>query len=322
VDLLPLTPETVELAAAVYSTWRKRVSYYFPIGTEAMAHTLFSQPEVHPATFQMCQDASLVAVEGGEAAGWIQAGYVSDVRSVPEGSVHGLIRCLMIADGRADIGGVLLRRAIDALSGRPVDGWRAFDHYCGYTFATGIGQVPHRMAEVTDLLARAGFDHDGVNFVYATTNLTARPKDKDLSAIDIDIQPRSWAQSRANVQWDLFDFHEHGAKVGWSVVAPVRRLTQDKDERTLFIKGIAVEKEHHRRGIGQLIMATLWDYYHPKGIDRLLLNTDDDNRRAQGFYEAVGFKLTDRTSPYAAGSVTSSSRQRTHSPRRQAGPDA
>ena len=306
-DLLPLTPETVELAAAVYSTWQKRVSYYFPIGTDAMVHTLFSQPEVHPGTFEMCQDASLVAVDGGKAAGWIQTGYVSDIPPLAAGSVHGLIRCLMIADGRTDIGAALLDRAIEALSRRPVDGWRAFDHHCGYTFATGIGQAPHRMVEVTDLLARVGFSQDGVNFVYAAKALEQRPEDKDLSTIEVDIRPRTWAEPRANVQWDLFDFHEHGTNVGSAVVAPVKRLTQDENEQTLFVKGIEVAEAHHRRGIGHLIMTTLWDHYHPQGIDRLLLNTGDDNLRAQGFYEAIGFELTDRTSPYAANAVTSSS---------------
>ena len=305
-DLLPLTPETVEPAAAVYSTWQDRVSYYFPIGMEAMAHTLFSHPEVHPATFEMCQDASLVAVDGGEPVGWVQAGYVSDIPPIPDGSVHGLIRCLMIADGRADIGAVLLGRSTEVLSRRSVDGWRAFDHHCGYTFATGIGQLPHQMTDVANLLTGVGFQPDGVNLVYATESLTRRSKDEGLNEIEVDIQLRGWSQPKANVQWDRFAFLEHGQEVGWVVVAPVRRLTQDDSERTLFVKGIAVETEHHRRGIGHLIMATLWDHYHPEGIDRLLLNTDEGNLRAQGFYEAVGFELTDRTSPYAADAVTSS----------------
>ena len=302
-ELLPLTPDTVELAAAVYEPWPKRVSYYFPVDASALSHTLFSQPEVHPATFEMCQEASLVAVDGAEPVGWVQAGYISDIPSIPAGQIDGLVRCLMIADGRADAGAALLNRALDVLARQPVRAWRAFAHFAGYTFATGIGQAPHRMTEVTDLLDRAGFEQDGFNVVYATESLAPRSDEKHLSTIEIELKPRSWSEPRANVEWDYLDLNEHGGQVGYSVVVPVKRLTQNEDEPTLFIKGIAVEPAHHRRGIGHLIMSTLWDHYHPQGIRRMVLNTGDTNFRAQSFYEAVGFVAPDRTSPYVASAI-------------------
>ena len=302
-EFLPLTPDTVELVAAVYAPWPQRVSYYFPIDLEALSHTLFSQPEVHPATFEMHQEASVIAVDAGKPVGWIQSGYISDIPSIPDGEVDGLIRCLMIADGRQDVGAALLNRAIEVLSRRPVRAWRAFEHFAGYTFATGIGQTPHRMTEVTDLLDRAGFERSAVNLVYATESLEPFPRGKDLSTVEIELRPRSWSEQHANVEWDYLDLSENGSQVGYSVVVPVKRLTSNENESTLFIKGIATDPAHRRRGIGHLIMSTLWDHYHPQGIRRLALNPDVDNHGAQRFYEAVGFVCPDRTSPYMANKV-------------------
>ena len=303
-ELLPLTPETVDAVAAVYAPWPGRVSYFFPLDTEALRHTLFAQPEVHPATFEMSPEASLIAVEGTKPVGWIQAGYISDISTSPAGATDALIRGLMFADGRLDVGRALLGRALQVLAHRPVRAWRAFEHSSGYTYATGIGQAAHGMTDIIQLLTEAGFAREAVNFVYATESLVRRSPNKDLSEIEIRPQLRGWSEPRANVEWDRFSFLENGQEVGYCVVVEVRRLTGNQDERTLFIKGIAVETEHHRRGIGHLIMATLWDHYHPRGIRRLVLNTDVDNLRAQGFYEAVGFDLTDKTSPYITAKIT------------------
>ena len=303
-ELVPLTPETVELVAQVYAPWPQRVSYFFPLDTEALRHTLFAQPEVHPATFELAPEASLVALNGAKPVGWVQAGYVRDIPVSPAGATDALIRGLMFAEGRLDVGRALLTRALDVLARRPVRAWRAFEHSSGYTYSTGIGQVAHGTTETIAVLTERGFDREAVNFVYATEALVPRSPEKDLSAIEIRPHLRGWSEERANVEWDRFSFVEHGQEVGFSVVVPVRRLTRNADECTLFIKGIAVEAAQYRRGIGHLIMATLWDHYHPQGIDRLILNTDVGNLRAQGFYEAVGFELTDKTSPYITERIT------------------
>ena len=260
-ELLPLTPETVEVAATVYAAWLPRISYYFPLDTPALTHTLFAQPEVHPATFEVAPEASMVALDGARPVGWLQAGYVSDTPAIPAGETDALIRGLMIADGRLDVGHALLARALDILARRPVRAWRAFEHFSGYTFATGIGQAPHRMTDVIDVLTHAGFQREGTNFVYATEALTPRAAGRRLATIEIQVQPRGWSEPRANVQWDRFDFLEHGQQVASSIIVPVKRLTQNEHEHTLFIKGISVEPAHQRRGIGHLIMTTLWDHY-------------------------------------------------------------
>lgn len=303
IELVSLTYETVELANAVYRPWTTRVSYYFPIDTLNLAHTLFVQPEVHPARFEMQPDASLVAIQHGEAVGWVQAGYVSDIPTIPEGQCDALLRCLMVAHGRTDVGRDLLDRILEVLAQRPVRAWRAFEHNSGYTFAAGIGKVPHRMTSVMKVLAERGFQPERTNLVYATDSLQTLSKGKDLSAIEVQILPRGWCEPRANVQWDQFNFSEHGEKVGYAIVVPVRRLTGNPTEGALFIKAIAVETQHRRRGIGHLIVSTLWEYYHPQDIKRLVLNTGDENITAQKFYEAVGFQMTDLISSFITSLV-------------------
>jgi len=57
IEIVGLTNESVELVNAVYQPWTARVSYYFPIEAAGLDHTLFAQPEVHPARFQMEPDS-------------------------------------------------------------------------------------------------------------------------------------------------------------------------------------------------------------------------------------------------------------------------
>ena len=303
-DFLALTPSNAELVAEVQRKWAGRVSYYFPLDASALAHTLFAQPEVHPATFAMLPEASTIAVEDGNPVGWVQAGYVSDIATIPDGQRDALVRGLMVDEGRRDVAAALLRRAIHALSSGEVRAWRAFEHSSGYTFAAGIGRVPHRMKAVLEALGERGFQPEETNLVYAARRLAPCPKAAQLGSIEVRIRPRGWSEPRANVEWDQFEFHERSEQVGYATVVPVRRLTADPDETTLFIKGIAVEPKHQRRGIGSLIMTTLWEHYHPHGIGRLLLNTGDDNEPAQRFYEAAGFDLTDRIASFIADDVT------------------
>ena len=75
-DFISLTCERIDLIGEVYRQWHPAISYYFPIEMPALRHTLFAQPEVHPAAFEMSEDASLIAVESNPS-GWVQAGYLS-----------------------------------------------------------------------------------------------------------------------------------------------------------------------------------------------------------------------------------------------------
>ncbi len=295
IEIAGLTHERVELVRAVQQSWAARISYYFPIDSTMLDDTLFAQPEVHPARFEMEPDASLVAIDCGQPVGWLQAGYVSNIPSIPDGEQDALVRCLMVDEGRTDVARELLDRVLEVLARQPVRAWQAFEHNCGYTFATGIGKAPHRMTSVMAVLADAGFQPGDTNLVYATDSLRplSTSRAKELCSIEAQVLPRGWSEQGAAVEWDQFNFFEKSEQVGYATVVPVRRLTGNSTEDALFIKGIAVETEHHRRGIGHLIMSTLWDHYHPEGINRLILNTGDENYTAQKFYEAVGFELTD-----------------------------
>ena len=295
-EFVPLNAETAPLALEVYQPWVERISYYFPISAEGFAHTLFSQPWVHPARFEISPAASQVALEDGKPVGWVQAGYVSGIASIPAGECDALVRCLLVLPGRKDVGRALLAHALKTLAEREVRSWRAFEHSSGYTFATGIGKAPRNMTEVMEVLAERGFAPDDTNFVYVTEDLKARPSGKEVADVKPEILIRGWQEWPEGVEWDQFNFTERGEKVGYATVVTLERLTSYPGEDTLFVKGIAVETQHHRRGIGHLIMQTLWDYYRPLGIRRLILNTADNNYVAQKFYEAIGFNMPDLVS--------------------------
>lgn len=295
-QLVPLNAQTAPLAHEVYLPWVERISYYFPIDADGFVQTLFSQPWVHRADFEISAAASQVALVDGKPVAWVQAGYLSGIPSIPAGETDALIRGLMVAPGRKDVGKALLDHALKSLAQREVRAWRAFEHNSGYTFATGIGKASHNMTEVMELLAEAGFAPDDTNFVYVTEDLKARPTGKELAEVEPEILVRGWQEWPEGVEWDQFNFSERGEKVGFATVVTLERLTCWPGEDTLFVKGIAVEDKHHRRGIGHLIMQTLWEYYRPQGVNRIILNTADNNFGAQKFYEAIGFTMPDLVS--------------------------
>ena len=298
-----LTAESIEEVTTVYKPWCDRVSHYFGLDHAAMSHTLLNQPEVHPADFEMVGKASLVATEGGTPVGWVQAGYVSGIPSIPEGQRDALIRGLMVDEGRGDVARMLLDRAIQVLGCGNVRAWRAFEHNCGYTFAAGIGKAPDHMADVGKILIERGFQSEDVDRLYVAELLSSRQQKDNLGSIKVEFLPRGWAEPKANVEWDQFNLSEYGQKVGYATVIPIKRLTHQLNEESLFVKGIAVEDQHQRRGIGYLIMKTLWEHYHPQGINRIVLNTGQNNKVAQKFYESVGYRVTDRVRSYIAESI-------------------
>lgn len=294
IEFLPLNVETAPLAYAVYKNWSERISYYFPVGLESFIHSLFSQPEVHPVSFEIHSGASRVAAENGKPVGWIQAGYITGLPSIPAGQSDALIRCLMVAPGRRETAAGLLDRAMRGLAERKVRAWRAFEHSSGYTFAAGIGKAPQKMEEVTEVLAGRNFQPEEINLVYTTEDLQPYASSGEPAGIKSQILLKGFREQGAAVEWDMFNFTEGENKVGSATVIPVKRLTGWHGEKTLFIKGFSVEEKYHRRGIGRLIMKTVWEYYLSQGINRIILNTGETNIVAQKFYQAVGFRVSDR----------------------------
>ena len=131
-----------------------------------------------------------------------------------------------------------------------------------------------------------------------------RPPRVEHQAIETQVLPGGWSEIGGFVRWDKFYFHHQRENVGYAIVVPVSRLIDDTNVRTLFMKGIAVAPRHRRRGIGYLIMRTVWDYYRDQGVDWILLNTGDENVVAQRFYRSIGFEMTDVITSYVADRLT------------------
>ena len=298
IELTPLSTDSASDAWETYQACAGGVSYYFDIAAERFAASLFEPPQVHPASFHHVAEASVIARETGRPVGWIQAGYLDGVASVPPGERDALIRGVFVEPGRQDVADRLLRHAVDALAREPYRKWRAFEHSCGYTFAAGMGRGPQRMTDVVLPLKALGFQSEEDNHVYAGEVLEDRPQRDDHADIDIQFLPCGWSEVSGFVRWDQFYFHEHGQTVGYATVVPVSRLTDSPTEDTLFMKGIAVSPQCQRRGIGYLIMRTVRDHYRKHGINRIVLNTGSDNLVAQKFYRNIGFELTDLITSY------------------------
>ena len=156
------------------------------------------------------------------------------------------------------------------------------------------------MTEVVHALRAVGFQTEYDNHVYALRSLKRRPPRSEHQAIETQMLPGGWSEIGGFVRWDQFYFHQQGENVGYATVVPVARLIADANEKTLFMKGIAVAPRHRRRGIGYLIMRTVWDHYRDQGIDCILLNTGDENVVAQRFYRGIGFEMTDMITSYVA----------------------
>jgi ribosomal protein S18 acetylase RimI-like enzyme len=304
IELTPLSEDSASEAWETYQACAGDVSYYFNIAVERFAASLFEPPQVHPASFHHVAEASVIARETGRPVGWIQAGYLEGGASVPPGERDALIRGVFVEPGRQDVADRLLRHAATALARDPCRKWRAFEHNCGYTFAAGMGRGPQRMTDVVLPLKALGFQSEEDNHVYAGERLEDRPQRDDHADIDIQFLPSGWSEVDGFVRWDQFYFHEHGQTVGYATVVPVSRLTDSPTEDTLFMKGIAVSPQCQRRGIGYLIMRTVWDHYHKHGINRILLNTGSQNFVAQKFYRNIGFELTDIITSYDAEKLT------------------
>ena len=302
-QIVALDRDNVPSVHAVYHAAAATVSYYFPVRASVLERALYGQPEVHPAAFEMLPEASLVAYESGKPVGWIHSGYLSDIPAVPAGECDALIRGLLVTEGGDRAARELLRAAVSALGQRRVHAWRAFEHNSGYTFAAGIGKLPHCMGTVADLLDECGFQVEDSNLVYAATSLRLPRRPVNPRSIEVQVQPEGWSEIGGRVRWDWFTFFDGTENVGYATVIPVGRLTENRREDSLFVKGIAVGAGHRRRGIGSLIMRTLWEHYHPRGMNRLILNTGERNYAAQRFYEAIGFEITDRISSYIAEHV-------------------
>lgn len=76
--------------------------------------------------------------------------------------------------------------------------------------------------------------------------------------------------------------------IGWM---GINGLTSD--DKTAFVKMIAILPEYQSRGIGEAVLKKLIARLTSRGFSSLCLLTDQTNRKARHCYEKCGFRVTD-----------------------------
>jgi GNAT superfamily N-acetyltransferase len=88
--------------------------------------------------------------------------------------------------------------------------------------------------------------------------------------------------ARALVAWDG---DAPAGFAAYSFLWPAAGLTA-----SLYLKELYVAEAYRRTGVGQLLMAGLYDVAGRRGLSRVEWTTDTSNPGAQAFYEALGAK--------------------------------
>lgn len=88
--------------------------------------------------------------------------------------------------------------------------------------------------------------------------------------------------ARALVAWDG---QSPAGFAAYSFLWPAAGLTA-----SLYLKELYVAEAYRRTGVGQLLMAGLYDVARRRGLSRVEWTTDTSNPGAQAFYEALGAK--------------------------------
>ena len=67
------------------------------------------------------------------------------------------------------------------------------------------------------------------------------------------------------------------------------------DGHRAWVYYLAVSPEHQGQGLGRLMMAAAEDWLRARKAPRLNLMVRADNEAARGFYDALGYKISDVT---------------------------
>lgn len=65
------------------------------------------------------------------------------------------------------------------------------------------------------------------------------------------------------------------------------------NDKTAYLKLVAILPTHHNRGIGQNAVCQVIDMMKQKGYSKIALYTDLDNHKARACYSKCGFKIID-----------------------------
>jgi len=123
-------------------------------------------------------------------------------------------------------------------------------------------------------------------FIFAVMNNEAV-----LDALnEIPTQLRDWQDAIGEWNRDS-DEEDHiicydGTPVGWFGINGL-----DSDDRTVYLKLIAILPEYHGKGIGQYVIGEAVQRLRQRGYLKIALYTDRDNRKARACYSKCGFEV-------------------------------
>jgi ribosomal-protein-alanine N-acetyltransferase len=126
-----------------------------------------------------------------------------------------------------------------------------------------------------------------------------RPSDFDvLYRIDLECFPPGISYSRD----ELAGFIHHPTSKTWVAEEDgeiIGFLVAGRETRqTGHVITIDVPRKWRRHGIGKSLMGVAESWARRSGLDRLSLETGEDNRTAHKFYEALGYQIAGRIENY------------------------
>lgn len=130
--------------------------------------------------------------------------------------------------------------------------------------------------------------------------LARKDDDPALTALDVatwspDVTPApAWPQDRRffnseSRPEDVLVADVDGHVAGYAKLGPA--LPLESSRHVLEVKGLVVDPDHHRRGIGRLLMEAAVRAASARGARRLTLRVLAPNTAARALYESCGFAV-------------------------------
>ena len=162
--------------------------------------------------------------------------------------------------------------------------------------------IAFRVDEVVDIDALVGSGGRRVE-----SRRIAHPYEKDYDAY-ADNGPRDWARRFDLSGWAFLFAESDGRRVGGAVVAKDRTIELiGEREDTAVLWDLRVDPTYRRRGVGGTLLAAVERWAAERGVNRLLVETQDVNVPACRFYASHGFQL-DGVTPRAYESLPDETR--------------
>lgn len=85
-------------------------------------------------------------------------------------------------------------------------------------------------------------------------------------------------------------------------VGGLRPVEPDNEPSTVEMKRVAVLPAHQGQGYGRGIVRALEDAARERGVERIVLETGEEQHAARGLYESLGYEQVERVS-YTGGEI-------------------